>query len=57
MTDTKEKIPPCPAPVWAEIIRICRRGNDAIVKVHNGKMDVVESERKVRVRVSLTEDK
>lgn len=53
MTQSYEKAPACPPPVWNEIVRIAKRGNDAVVKIRNGEIQVVELERKVRVRAAL----
>lgn len=53
MTESYEKIPPCPPMAWAEIYAIAKRGNDALVKIRNGEIQVVEAERKVKYRAEL----
>lgn len=53
MDENYEKIPECPPMAWAAIVTIAKRGNDAIVKIRNGEIQIVESERKVKFRAEL----
>lgn len=50
MENTYQKIPELPPMAWAEIWRICKDGNDALVKLRNGELQVIEAERKVKFR-------
>ena len=49
----KMNIPPCPAAAWEEIYRIAKRGNDAVVKIRNGEIQVIERESKIKHRATL----
>lgn len=53
MENSYDQIPPMPPLVWAAIWKITKRGKDAVIKIRDGKIQVLETERKITYRAEL----
>lgn len=51
--EKRQPIPDCPRAAWEEIYRIAKHGNDAVVKIRNGEIQVIERQSKLKHKETL----